>query len=110
MYFFKCYIFFKLQIVIFGHATAWAEDNGRLELLAVRLAVTNSIVDPWIYILFRKENIILITRKLGNFWSKLSVSSSSVSNDVTPSSNAHKQSFENMLSSARTLSTDDVTV
>ncbi|XP_052684385.1 prostaglandin E2 receptor EP4 subtype-like [Crassostrea angulata] len=99
-----------LMIVIFGHAAAWAADNGKLELFVVRLAVTNSIVDPWIYILFRKENMILITRKIGNIWGKISVSSSSVSNDVIPSPDARKQSFENTLSSARTLSTDDVTV
>lgn len=103
-------VIFLLQIVIFGHAAAWMDDNGTLELFVVRLAVTNSIVDPWIYILFRKENIILITRKLGNVCGKISVSRSSVSNDVTPSSNARNQSFENTLSFRRTLSTDDVHV
>lgn len=32
--------------------------NGSLELLVLRLAVTNSIIDPWIYILLRKETIV----------------------------------------------------
>lgn len=32
--------------------------NGSLELLVLRLAVTNSIVDPWIYILLRKETLL----------------------------------------------------
>lgn len=54
---------FVLQIVIFGHATALFYDVGSLELFVVRLAVTNPIIDPWIYILFRKENIFAITRK-----------------------------------------------
>jgi hypothetical protein len=31
--------------------------NGSLELLVLRLAVTNSIVDPWIYILLRRETL-----------------------------------------------------
>ena len=31
-------------------------SDGKLELLVGRLAVTNSVVDPWIYIVLRKEN------------------------------------------------------
>lgn len=31
--------------------------DGPLELLVLRFAVTNSIVDPWIYILLRKETL-----------------------------------------------------
>lgn len=81
---FDTYIYFLyifvLQIVIFGHATALFNDVGTLELCVVRLAVTNPIIDPWIYILFRKENIFAITRKLGNFRGKTQVESSSVKN------------------------------
>lgn len=36
--------------------------NGSLELLVLRLAVTNSIIDPWIYILLRKETIVGLLR------------------------------------------------
>lgn len=57
-------------------------DVGMLELFVVCIGVINFIIDFWIYILFWKENIILIIWKIGNFWGKISVLSSSVSNDV----------------------------
>lgn len=51
-----------LMVVIFSHAAKLmkASDqggDGPLELLVLRFAVTNSIVDPWIYILLRKETL-----------------------------------------------------
>ena len=36
--------------------------NGSVELLVLRLAVTNSVVDPWIYILLRKETVLGLLR------------------------------------------------
>lgn len=53
---------FFFKVVIFSHAAKLmkASDqggDGPLELLVLRFAVTNSIVDPWIYILLRKETL-----------------------------------------------------
>ena len=39
------------------HASGNLQSEGKLELLFLRLAVTNAIVDPWIYILLRKETL-----------------------------------------------------
>ncbi|XP_062576037.1 prostaglandin E2 receptor EP4 subtype-like [Saccostrea cucullata] len=51
-----------LMIVIFAHAASLMEasdkEGRQLELLALRFAVTNSIIDPWIYILLRKETLV----------------------------------------------------
>ncbi|XP_061166343.1 prostaglandin E2 receptor EP4 subtype-like [Saccostrea echinata] len=51
-----------LMVVIFSHAASLMEtsdiEGGQLELLALRFAVTNSIIDPWIYILLRKETLV----------------------------------------------------
>ncbi|XP_062576023.1 prostaglandin E2 receptor EP4 subtype-like [Saccostrea cucullata] len=44
--------------IIFAHACHLMNSNGSVELLVLRLAVTNSIVDPWIYILLRKETVL----------------------------------------------------
>ncbi|XP_048752933.1 prostaglandin E2 receptor EP4 subtype-like [Ostrea edulis] len=49
-----------LMVVIFSHATSLmgsSDGDGPLELLVLRFAVNNSIVDPWIYILLRKETL-----------------------------------------------------
>lgn len=95
-------------IVIFGHATALFSDVGTLELFAVRIGVTNSIIDPWIYILFRKENIFAITRKLGTFCDISKVTSNSVNNNVTPPTDAQTQSYDN--TSARTEHSIDIII
>lgn len=99
---------FIFQIVIFGHATALFSDVGTLELFAVRIGVTNSIIDPWIYILFRKENIFAITRKLGTFCDISKVTSNSVNNNVTPPTDAQTQSDGN--TSARTEHSIDIII
>nr|XP_019920812.2 prostaglandin E2 receptor EP4 subtype [Crassostrea gigas] len=97
-----------LMIVIFGHATALFSDVGTLELFAVRIGVTNSIIDPWIYILFRKENIFAITRKLGTFCDISKVTSNSVNNNVTPQTDAQTESDGN--TSARTEHSIDIII
>ncbi|XP_061182326.1 prostaglandin E2 receptor EP4 subtype-like [Saccostrea echinata] len=51
-----------LICVIFAHAVFWMDGDGGTELLVLRLAVTNSIIDPWIYILLRKETILSVKR------------------------------------------------
>ncbi|XP_061166342.1 prostaglandin E2 receptor EP4 subtype-like [Saccostrea echinata] len=52
-----------LMVVIFAHASSLMKasekgGDGKLELLVLRFAVTNSIIDPWIYILLRKETLL----------------------------------------------------
>ncbi|XP_062586170.1 prostaglandin E2 receptor EP4 subtype-like [Saccostrea cucullata] len=44
-----------LVVNIFQHATFSIVGQGRTELIVLRMGVTNSVIDPWIYILFRKE-------------------------------------------------------
>ncbi|XP_062578505.1 prostaglandin E2 receptor EP4 subtype-like [Saccostrea cucullata] len=51
-----------LICVIFAHAVFWMDGDCGTELLVLRLAVTNSIIDPWIYILLRKETILSMRR------------------------------------------------
>ncbi|XP_062586184.1 prostaglandin E2 receptor EP4 subtype-like [Saccostrea cucullata] len=47
---------FPLMVNILGHASlALPETAGKTELLFTRLSITNSVVDPWLYIIFRKE-------------------------------------------------------
>lgn len=36
--------------------------DGKNELLAVRMALINSIVNPWLYIMLRRENFIALYR------------------------------------------------
>ena len=37
-------------------------SDGKMELLVARLAVNNSIIDPWIYIVLRKENFEFVEK------------------------------------------------
>ncbi|XP_061165929.1 prostaglandin E2 receptor EP4 subtype-like [Saccostrea echinata] len=47
---------FPLMVNILGHASfALPETAGKTELLLTRLSITNSIVDPWLYLVFRGE-------------------------------------------------------
>lgn len=55
------FVFVK-KVTILGHAGRWIHGNGARELLVLRFAVTNSIIDPWIYILLRKETFIAMKR------------------------------------------------
>lgn len=97
-----------LIVVIFGNATQWIIEDGSVDLLVVRLGITNSIVDPWIYILLRKEHLVAVTRKFGKMFGQINLSASS-GHDAIPSTDAHQKSLENTLSSGKTLSTDNLT-
>lgn len=51
---------FALKVNILQHASGSITGEGTTELNLLRMGVTNSVVDPWIYILFRKEVILLV--------------------------------------------------
>ena len=76
------------QVNIFQHAAFAVTGQGKTELLFLRMAVTNSVIDPWIYILFRKEVMIMLVnfgnRFLGrNTSSPLQKSTASTGKDVS---------------------------
>ena len=50
------------QFTILGHAGRWIHGNGSRELLVLRFAVNNSVIDPWIYILLRKQKHSWLSR------------------------------------------------
>ncbi|XP_052689034.1 thromboxane A2 receptor-like [Crassostrea angulata] len=49
-----------LMVNIFQHASFAITGQGKTELNLLRMAVTNSVIDPWIYILFRKESLVML--------------------------------------------------
>ncbi|XP_061198229.1 prostaglandin E2 receptor EP4 subtype-like [Saccostrea echinata] len=51
-----CWIPLMVRMLI--NASASNPKNGPEELLAVRMTITNAIIDPWIYIILRKENLV----------------------------------------------------
>lgn len=53
---------FVTQFTMLGHAAKWIHGNGARELLVLRFAVNNAMIDPWLYILLRKETFIAINR------------------------------------------------
>jgi hypothetical protein len=57
-------LFLKLQVTILQHASGSINGEGRSELKYLRMAVLNSVLDPWIYILFRKEVLLLVITAL----------------------------------------------
>lgn len=58
-----CFVFSYLyQINILQHATGAVEGENTTELDLLRMAVTNSVLDPWIYILLRKESLMFVLR------------------------------------------------
>ena len=46
---------------MFLHATGTRNANASLELWVLRMAVLNSVVDPWVYIVLRRESLIRIS-------------------------------------------------
>ncbi|KAK3090626.1 hypothetical protein FSP39_013243 [Pinctada imbricata] len=50
-------LWLPLMVDILLHAAIYLEGQGDLELDLLRLAVTNAIVDPWIYIFLRRETL-----------------------------------------------------
>ena len=77
------------QINIFGHVVGAITGNGNFELLSLRLSVTNSIVDPWIYIVFRKDTIDFLQHKVVN---QIFPSREAPSSSVTNSTQFHSDS------------------
>nr|XP_022318323.1 prostaglandin E2 receptor EP4 subtype-like [Crassostrea virginica] len=78
-----------LLINIFGHVVGAITGNGNFELLSLRLSVTNSIVDPWIYIVFRKDTIDFLQHKVVN---QIFPSREAPSSSVTNSTQFHSDS------------------
>ncbi|XP_061169030.1 prostaglandin E2 receptor EP4 subtype-like [Saccostrea echinata] len=79
-----------LLITIFGHAIGTISGNGLLELNAIRLSISNSIIDPWIYIVFRKDTFEFFKRMTLT----LGLISESSSTSDTPSSNKENPSSD----------------
>ncbi|XP_052712498.1 prostaglandin E2 receptor EP4 subtype-like [Crassostrea angulata] len=50
------------QVRMLINASASDPKNGPDELLAVRMTISNAIVDPWIYIILRKENLVKMSK------------------------------------------------
>jgi hypothetical protein len=46
---------------VFLHATGTRNGNASLELWVLRMAVLNSVVDPWVHIVLRRESLIRIS-------------------------------------------------
>ncbi|XP_062576038.1 prostaglandin E2 receptor EP4 subtype-like [Saccostrea cucullata] len=72
-----------LMAVIFAHASSLMEasakgGDGKLELLVLRFAVTNSIIDPWIYILLRKETLLGLRKLKRGLGRRLNIVSESL--------------------------------
>ncbi|XP_061180247.1 prostaglandin E2 receptor EP4 subtype-like [Saccostrea echinata] len=59
-----------LMVRMLMNASARNPKNGPEELLAVRLTINNSIVDPWIYIILRRENLVKIASLVRRFNSR----------------------------------------
>ncbi|XP_062586168.1 prostaglandin E2 receptor EP4 subtype-like [Saccostrea cucullata] len=53
-----------LLIVMFCHAIGTISGDGKLERIALRISFTNAIIDPWIYIVFRKETVEFLLRRV----------------------------------------------
>ncbi|XP_061180248.1 prostaglandin E2 receptor EP4 subtype-like [Saccostrea echinata] len=56
-----------LMVRMLMNASAKFPKNGPEELMAVRLTISNSIVDPWIYIILRKENLVKVVHLIRRF-------------------------------------------
>lgn len=52
----------SLQINILQHASGAISGEDVTELILLRMGVSHSVLDPWIYILLRKEILVLILR------------------------------------------------
>lgn len=61
------FVSLTFQVNVFQHATFSVNGQGKTELTFLRMAVTNSVIDPWLYILFRKENLVMLV----NFGNRL---------------------------------------
>jgi len=52
------FLFLQIQIFINQSGNGGGRTNLTLDLKAIRLSLTNTTVDPWIYIILRKEFLI----------------------------------------------------
>ncbi|XP_062586226.1 prostaglandin E2 receptor EP4 subtype-like [Saccostrea cucullata] len=53
-----------LMVKILQHASGAVTGEGDTELNLLRMGVFNSVLDPWVYILFRKEFLLFVLRAL----------------------------------------------
>ncbi|XP_062578507.1 prostaglandin E2 receptor EP4 subtype-like [Saccostrea cucullata] len=91
-----------LMFTILGHAGRWIEGNGARELLVLRFAVNNSIIDPWIYILLRKETLRALQRHCRGYCDKLDLATETSGPESNPA-----PSYSQSKSLDKTISTDD---
>lgn len=63
-----CWIPLMVRMLI--NASSSDPKNGPEELLAVRMTISNAIVDPWIYIILRRENLRKILALVQRFRKK----------------------------------------
>ncbi|XP_062620314.1 prostaglandin E2 receptor EP4 subtype-like [Saccostrea cucullata] len=47
---------------VFLHVVGLVEGNGKVELWLIRLSYMNSIINPWLYIVLRKESLLKFVR------------------------------------------------
>eukprot|EP00105_Crassostrea_gigas_P035463 XP_019919611.1 PREDICTED: prostaglandin E2 receptor EP4 subtype-like isoform X1 [Crassostrea gigas] len=77
-----------LMFTMLGHAGKWIHGNGARELMVLRFAVNNAMIDPWIYILLRKETFIAIKRHYKglckNLFGKSNIHTVSYTSQSTP--------------------------
>ncbi|XP_061196138.1 prostaglandin E2 receptor EP4 subtype-like [Saccostrea echinata] len=78
--------------LILGYAALLNKENPSRDLLIGRIAMTNSVIDPWIYILLRKENLQALQRRCGRFCCKVS----STDNDRQSDANFYLEQSESI--------------
>lgn len=60
-----CYSPLMVRVVL--NQSTWTQLCESCDLLAIRLASFNQILDPWVYILLRRENIICFVKRTKRF-------------------------------------------
>ncbi|XP_063428863.1 histamine H2 receptor-like [Mytilus trossulus] len=83
-----CWTPFMIRIII--NSTGVIKIDRRTDLITLRLATLNQILDPWVYILFRREVLVKITkfirkrkRRKGSFLVRLASFTSSFKSHVS---------------------------
>ncbi|XP_062602513.1 prostaglandin E2 receptor EP4 subtype-like [Saccostrea cucullata] len=71
-----CYSPLMVRVVL--NQSRWTSKCNSCDLLAIRLASFNQILDPWVYILLRRENIICFVKRTERLKSTLIRSLSSI--------------------------------
>jgi hypothetical protein len=75
----------------------------------MRLGITISVIDPYIYILLRKENMKALQGQFKRLCVKRKFATNSGSQNITPSSESLEK-IDVTVSSANTLSSDDLLI